>query len=84
MFAAILRVFVSFPGAPSSLRNAFLEDQDISHEPSGPIGFQTTDQQTEVADTSTLSTSLELQSSISDYLFSLQSSDGIADLFEIN
>lgn len=65
---------VSFPGAPSSIRNAFLEDQDISHEPSGPLGLQTIDQQ---------ALALDPPLDDNDYLFTLENTEGITDLFDV-
>ena len=69
-------------GAPSSIRNAFLEDQDISHDPSGPIGLQTIDQQDE-AHLHTTALSLEPPLDEEDYLFTLQNTEGITDLFDV-
>lgn len=69
-------------GASSSIRNAFLEDQDISHLPSGNMLLHTIDQQSEV---NFNSTGLSLEPSIDedDYLFTLESSEGITDLFDV-
>lgn len=71
---------VASAGAPSSIRNAFLEDQDISHEPLGNLLLQTTDQ----AEMQFNATGLSLEPPLNDeYLFSLESSEGITDLFDV-
>lgn len=77
----MIRIF-RFAGAPSSIRNAFLEDQDISHDPSGPIGLQTIDQQDE-AHLHATALSLEPPLDEEDYLFTLQNTEGITDLFDV-
>lgn len=75
-------MYLFVAGAPSSIRNAFLEDQDISHEPSGNLLLHTIDQQSEMQLNST-GLSLEPAIDDEDYLFTLESSEGITDLFDV-
>lgn len=80
-----MNTFHFVTGAHSSIRNAFLEDQDISHEPSGPLGLQTIDQQAGSNDPHNLSTALSLDPPLDedDYLFTLENTEGITDLFDV-
>lgn len=70
-------------GAHSSLKNAFLEDQDISHDPSGPIGLQTIDQKEELLLNEATMLQLDPPIDEEDYLFTLRTSEGITDMFDI-
>ncbi|XP_076083443.1 transcription factor E2F3-like [Mytilus galloprovincialis] len=72
--ATIQKQIKQEPGTfPSSVKNALLEDQDIS-----PDSFQNILPQTEDQDFF----SIEPPVSLDDYLFSMDSSEGISDLFD--